>query len=86
MLFIDLAILAGVALVVAVAAGTVGGRSLGARLEERRRRKQGERNLEEEKRRLAERCVACSEPVDAAVDLWDRGEWWHRACWRQSVE
>ena len=86
MLLVDLAILFGIAAVFAVAAGAVGGGSIGRRLEKRRREKQGARNAEEERRRLDERCAVCNEAVDATVDLWERGEWWHRRCWRESVE
>src|SRR5438552_2956392 len=74
MLFIDLAILFGVATVVAVAAGALGGPSLGQRLEARRRRKQGEKNAADERRKLVEKCAICGEPVDPAVDLWERNE------------
>ena len=86
MLVIDLAILFGVAAVVAVAAGALGGPSLGERLEARRRRKQGEKNAADERRRLDETCAMCGEAIDANVDLWERGQWWHRRCWRETVE
>lgn len=86
MLLVDIAILVAIGAVVALAAGWLGGGSLGRLLEARRRRRLGERNLDEERRRLAERCVICDEPIDPAVDLWDQGQWWHRACWRRSIE
>ena len=84
MLAIDIALLAGGAMLVMVAAAIVGGR-LGPRLEARRRRLQGERNAEDEKRRLAELCTICGTPIDPAHDLWDAVQWWHRACYRESL-
>ena len=84
MLFIDVAILVAVAAVCVGVATLVGGR-LGGRLEERRRRELGAKNAAEERRRLEERCAACDEPIDPRVDLWERGQWWHRSCWRESV-
>jgi hypothetical protein len=84
MLAIDIALLAGGAMLVVVAAAIVGGR-LGPRLEDRRRRLQGERNAEQEKRRLAELCTICGTPIDPAHDLWDSDQWWHRACYRESL-
>lgn len=86
MLGIDLALLVGVAAVVVVAASVIGSRSLGDRLEKRRREQQGRRNAETERRRLEEKCAACGESIDPAVDLYEREEWWHRRCWRASVE
>ena len=86
MLFIDIAILFGVAAVIAAGAGLLGGPSLGARLEARRRRKLGEKNAASERLRLDETCAACGEPVDHAVDLFERGQWWHRRCWRAALE
>ena len=98
MLGIDLALLVGVAVVVVAAASVIGGRSLGDRLEKRRREAQGKRNAEDERRRLDETCAACGEPIDPAVDLFDRearssggrgqrpAQWWHRRCWRESVD
>jgi len=84
MLAIDIALLVGGgALLVAVTA-LVGGR-LGPRLEARRRRLQGERNAELEKRRAAELCTICGTPIDPAHDLWDAGRWWHQACYRESL-
>lgn len=85
MLVIDLAILVGLTAIVALAAGAVGGRVLGDRAERRRREAQGAKNAAAERRRLEEKCVVCGEPIDHEVDLWERGEWWHRRCWRESV-
>ena len=84
MLAIDIALLAGGALLVVVAAALVGGR-LGPRLETRRRRLQGERKAEQEKRQLAELCTICGTPIDPAHDLWEADQWWHRACYRESL-
>ncbi len=84
MLGIDLAILVGVGALVVFAA-SLGGRSLGDRLERRRREQQGRKNAEQERRRLEERCTVCGEPVDPATDLFERDQWWHRACWRDVV-
>jgi hypothetical protein len=84
MLAIDIALLAGGAVLVVVAAAIAGGR-LGPRLEARRRRQQGERNAEQEKRRLAELCTICGTPIDPAHDLWEADQWWHRACYRESL-
>ena len=86
MLLIDLVILVGVAAVVVLTASTLGGRSLGDRLEKRKREEQGKKNAEAERRRLDERCAACGEMVDPAVDLFEREAWWHRACWRETVQ
>jgi hypothetical protein len=84
MLAVDIALLAGGAVLIVVAAALVGGR-LGPRLDARRRRLQGERNAEQEKRRLAELCTLCGTPVDPARDVCDAGRWWHRACYRVSL-
>ena len=84
MLGIDIALLVGGAILVVAATAVVGGR-LGPRLEARRRRLQGERNAEQEKQRLAERCAICSASVDPARDVWDGGRWWHQACYRESL-
>lgn len=84
MLAIDIALLVGGAVLVMVGAAVVGGR-LGPRLDARRRRLQGERNAEQEKRRLAELCTICGASIDPAHDLWDAGQWWHRACYRESL-
>lgn len=84
MLAIDIALLAGGAVLVVVAAALVGGR-LGPRLDARRRRLLGERNADEEKRRLAELCTICGTPIDPAHDLWEADRWWHRACFRESL-
>jgi hypothetical protein len=84
MLAIDIALLVGGAVLVMVGASVVGG-WLGPRLEARRRRLEGERNAEHEKRRLAEICTICGTPIDPAHDLWDADQWWHRACYRESL-
>lgn len=84
MLGIDIALLVGGAVLVVVAAGVIGGR-LESRLEARRRRLQGERNAEQEKRRLEERCTICSGSIDPAHDVWDAGRWWHTACYREAL-
>lgn len=84
MLGIDIALLVGGAVLLVVAGAAIGGR-LGPRLEARRRRLQGERNAEQEKRRLAELCTICGTPIDPAHDLWDAGQWWHRGCYRESL-
>jgi hypothetical protein len=86
MLIIDIAILVGVAAVVVLTASALGSKSLGARMEKKKRELQGKKNAEEERRRLDERCAACGEPVDASVDLFERDAWWHRRCWRETVE
>jgi len=85
MIAIDLALLAGSALLVVVIAGFVGGR-VGPRAEARRRKQLGARNAAEEKRRLDERCAVCGEAVVPAQDVWDRGQWWHRACYREALQ
>ena len=85
-LVVDFIILLAVATVVAMGVAVLGGGSLQRRLEERRRQRLGQKNAEDERRRLAERCVVCDEPVDPAADLWERGQWWHRHCWRQSMQ
>lgn len=84
MLGIDIALLVGGAILMVIAAGTIGGR-LGSRLEARRRRLQGQRNAEQEQRRLEERCTVCTAAIDPALDVWDAGRWWHRACYRESL-
>jgi fructose-1,6-bisphosphatase/sedoheptulose 1,7-bisphosphatase-like protein len=84
MLGIDIALLVGGAILVVAATAVFGGR-LGPRLEARRRRLQGERNAEQEKQRLAERCEICGASVDPARDVWDAGRWWHQACYRESL-
>lgn len=84
MIAIDLALLAGGALLVVVIAGLVGGR-IGPRAEARRRKQLGARNAAEEQRRLEERCAMCGEAVEAEQDVWDRGQWWHRACYREAL-
>ena len=84
MLGIDvLLIVLGGALVVGAAA-LVGGK-FERRAELRRRRLQGQRNAEEEKLRLDERCAECGESIDPAQDVWDHGHWWHRKCYRDVV-
>jgi hypothetical protein len=82
MLGIDIALLVGAAILAVIAAGVIGGR-LGSRLEARRHRLLGERNAEQENRRLEERCTVCSETIDPTHDVWDAGRWWHRACYRE---
>jgi len=82
MLGIDIALLVGGAILVMAAAGLLGGR-FGSRLEARRRRLQGERNAEQEKLRLAERCTVCGNSVDPAHDIRDADQWWHQACYRE---
>jgi hypothetical protein len=82
MIAIDLALLAGGALLVVVIAGFVGGR-VGRRVE---RKQLGARNAAEEKRRLEERCAICGEAIEPAIDVWDRGQWWHRACYREALQ
>lgn len=84
MLGIDIALLVGGAVLLVVAGAAIGGR-LSPRLEARRRRLQGERNTEQEKRRLAELCTICGTPIDPTHDLWDADQWWHRACYRESL-
>ena len=84
MLGIDIALLVGGAVLMVIAASVVGGR-LGPRLEARRRRLQGERNAEDEKRRLEERCAICGTSIDPAHDVWESGRWWHQACYRESL-
>jgi hypothetical protein len=84
MLGVDLLLLVlGGALVVGAAA-FVGGK-FERRAELRRRRLQGQRNAEQEKLRLEERCAECGEPVDPNQDVWDLGQWWHRTCYRDIV-
>jgi fructose-1,6-bisphosphatase/sedoheptulose 1,7-bisphosphatase-like protein len=84
MLGIDIVLLVGGAILVVIAAGAIGGR-VGSRLEARRRRLQGQRNAEQEKRRLEERCTVCNAAIDPAHDVWDAGRWWHQACYRESL-
>jgi hypothetical protein len=84
MLGADLLLLVlGGALVVGAAA--LVGAKLERRAEIRRRRLQGERNAEQEKARLDERCAECGESVDPNQDVWDLGHWWHRKCYREVV-
>lgn len=85
MIAIDLALLAGCALLVVVVAGFVGGR-VGPRAEARRRKQLGARNAAEEKRRLEERCTICGEAIEPALDVWERGQWWHRGCFRETLQ
>jgi hypothetical protein len=85
MIAIDLALIAGGALLVVVLAGLVGGR-MGPRAEARQRKQLGARNAAEEQRRLEERCAVCGDPVIPANDVWDQGQWWHRACYREALE
>lgn len=82
MLGIDIALLAGGAVLLVVAVGWIGGR-LGPRTEARRRRLQGERNARLEQQRLAERCTACGESIDPGQDVLDSGQWWHQRCYRE---
>ena len=84
MLGIDIALLVGGAILVMAASALLGGR-FGSRLEARRRRLQGERNAEQEKLRLAERCTICGTSIDPARDIRDAGQWWHQACYRESL-
>lgn len=85
MLAIDVALLVGGALLVVVIAGFVGGR-VGSRAEARRRKQLGARNASEEQQRLEERCTVCGEAVEPEQDVWDRGQWWHRACYRSVLQ
>ena len=84
MLAIDVALLAGGALIVVVIAGLVGGR-VSLRGEERRRKLLGAQRAAEEQRRLDERCAICGEQVDPTQDVWDHEQWWHRACYREAL-
>jgi hypothetical protein len=84
MLGIDVALLVGGGALVVVVAALLGGR-LGARGEARRRRAQGERNAEQEKQRLEERCTICGTSIDPEHDVWDSGQWWHQKCYREAV-
>jgi len=84
MLGIDIALLVGGAILVMAAAALLGGR-LGPRLEARRRRLQGERNADQEKQRIEERCTICGTSIDPTHDIRDAGQWWHQACYRESL-
>lgn len=84
MLGIDIALLVGGAALLVAVAALVGGR-LSPRLDARRRRLQGARNAEQERRRLAELCAVCGTAIDPAADLWEAEQWWHRACYRESL-
>lgn len=84
MLGIDIALLVGGAALVVAAAALIGGR-LGPRLEARRRRLQGQRNAEQERRNMAERCAVCGDSIDPVHDVWDASRWWHQACYRDSL-
>lgn len=84
MVAIDIALLVVGGVLVVLIAGVIGGR-LGSRLEARRRRLQGQRNAEQEKRRLEERCTVCSASIDPDRDVWEVGRWWHQACYRESL-
>ena len=86
MLVIDLVIVAAVLGGVALLVGGLSGGRFERWRDERRRRQQCEANAERERRRQRERCAACDEPIEPAVDLWERDAWWHRACWRKTVE
>jgi hypothetical protein len=84
MLGVDVLLLVLGAAFVVGAAALVGGK-LERRNELRRRRLQGQRNADEEKLRLEERCAECGESVDPNQDVWDLGRWWHRKCYREVV-
>ena len=63
-------------------------KTAGAR-ERRRRQKLGAANADHERRAITEEiCVICEKPVCAETDIFDEktNTWWHRACWRQSVQ
>jgi hypothetical protein len=82
MLGIDIALLVGGGLVLVLAGAFVGGQ-LGRRAEARKQRRQGQRNAEQEKQQLEQRCAICGEATDPSHDLWDREQWWHRKCYRE---
>jgi hypothetical protein len=82
-LTIDLLLLIGVGAAVVAAAGAIGLRIERKRVADHRR--QGMKNAEEERLRQEEICVECQLPVDPSVDLFDKGSWWHRKCWRDVV-
>jgi hypothetical protein len=84
MLGIDIALLAAGGALLVVAVAFIGGR-IGARGEARRRRLQGQRNAEREQQRLEERCTVCGAAIDPAEDIFEAGQWWHRACYREAV-
>jgi hypothetical protein len=84
MLGIDILLLVGGGALIVALAALVGGR-IGERGEARRRRLLGQRNAEEEKLKLEERCTVCGASIDPAHDLWDAGQWWHQKCYREAV-
>ena len=86
MLVIDLVIVGAVLAGVALLAGGLSGGRFERWRDERRRRQQGAANAELERRRQRERCAACDKPIEPTIDLWERDAWWHRACWRNTVE
>jgi hypothetical protein len=83
-LFIDLALLVGGALLVVAAAAVIGGK-IGPRAEARRRKLLGARNAQLVQRSLEERCVACDATIDPDNDVYDAGQWWHRGCYREAL-
>lgn len=85
MLVIDLVIAGAVLAGAALLFTTLSGKRVDRWVEERRRKQQGERNAELERRRLEERCAACDQQVQPQIDLWERDAWWHRDCWRKHV-
>lgn len=85
MLLIDLVIAGAVFAGVAILVGGLSGKRLDGWLAERRRRTQGQKNAELERRRQAEKCAACDRQIDPEIDLWEQDVWWHRDCWREHV-
>lgn len=81
-------LLLGIALVGSVWAVLSYQRATRVTREQRARERQGAKNAEQARRALAETCVVCGGAVTAAEDLYDEKTrtWWHRRCWRESVQ
>ncbi len=87
MLVIDILLLVGGAVLVGGAA-VLAAAKLGPRIDralaDRRAKALGKRNAEA----LAQyhSCVSCEGRIDPAVDVYDHGAWWHRACWERILK
>lgn len=87
MLVIDILLLVGGAVLVggaAVFAAAKLGTRLDRALADRRAKALGRRNAEALEQRNT--CLSCEGEVDPEVDIYDRGAWWHRACWERVVK
>ena len=85
MLAIDILLLIGAALL-AIGAAALGGAALDRRTQARQRQKLGARNALAVSAQVAECCAACGTATDATIDVWDAGQWWHQACYRNVLQ